>query len=127
MLFRSRTAAYARAGIIHDAPLTRMGGLEHFDRELQELDTRIGRLALLCEADLSRSEVVVALIHGEYAGCRRADHLDRAHLDELRALLMLRYGVEEKCLADIGREACVRMVDAAHARMRKSGLPTVSN
>jgi hypothetical protein len=104
-----------------------MSGLEHFDRELHDLDLRIGQLARLCDADLSRADVVVALIHGNYAGHVRGSGLDRAHFEELRGLLMLRYRVEEKCLAEMDVDACIRMVDAEHARLRAAGLPTVSN
>jgi len=46
-----------------------MSELEHYDREIYELDQRIGRLALICGADLSRSAVVAGLIKGQFDVC----------------------------------------------------------
>lgn len=104
-----------------------MSGLEHYGDELQALDQRIGRLALLCEADLTRHETIMSLIRGDFAACPRVDALSLPRLRELRGLLMLRYRIEEKCLADLGAEACVRLIEDEQARLRRSGMSTLPN
>ncbi|MBK7665482.1 MAG: hypothetical protein IPJ21_18490 [Sterolibacteriaceae bacterium] len=78
-----------------------MSELEHYDREIYELDQRIGRLALACGADLSRHEVVVGLIKGHFESCAHTDALSKSRLAELRALLMLK-SLLSKTAYDVG-------------------------
>lgn len=103
-----------------------MSELEHYDREIYELDQRIGRLALACGADLSRHEVVVGLIKGDFESCAHTDALSKLRLAELRALLMLKYKIEASCLDAIGVADCSRLVSEQDARLRRRGFPRES-
>jgi hypothetical protein len=75
-----------------------MSGLDHYDEELAALDKRIGRLALLCGADLSREEVLIHLIKGQFDACPQPANVDKTHLQELQALLMMKYKIEVSCI-----------------------------
>jgi len=99
-----------------------MSDLEHYDRELYEIDEQLGRLALLAGADLSRPEVVVALIKGQYGACMRPDALDAAHRMELRALLLLKYKIATECTEAFGPEECARIMAEQDARLRLRGF-----
>jgi len=81
-----------------------MGELRHCDREIYELDERIGRLALISGANLSRSSFVVRLIKGQFDVCEHKNALSKAKLGELRGLLMLKYRIEAECVDDFGVE-----------------------
>jgi len=100
--------------------------LDHYDREIYELDQRIGRLALACGADLSRHEVVVGLIKGHFEGCTHADAFTKSRLAELRALLMLKYKIEASCLDAMGVADCSRLISEQDARLRQRGFPRES-
>lgn len=100
-----------------------MSGLEHYDREIYELDERIGRLALLCGADLSRPDVVVALIKGRFEVCTRDEAVSKARRVELRALLMLKYKIEADCVDALGAAHCARLIAEQDARLRLRGFP----
>ena len=98
-----------------------MSGLEHFDREILALDERIGRLALACGTDLRDNKVVVALIKGDFSSCHRPE---TPKLPELRALLMLKYGIQEHCIASLGAGECLRIVEETHEKLRRRGIGT---
>ena len=100
-----------------------MSDLEHFGREIRELDERIGRLALICGADISRSAVVAALIKGQFDICVDKNDLSKAKLIELRGLLMLKYKVEADCVDVLGVEHCERLVAEQDIRLRNRGFP----
>ena len=51
-----------------------MSDLEHYDRELYELDQRIRRLALACGVDLTQKETIVSLIKENYDVCKHGDN-----------------------------------------------------
>lgn len=55
-----------------------MSELQHYDREIYELDERIARLALIDGANLSRSAVVVGLIEGQFDACEDNNGLSMA-------------------------------------------------
>jgi len=95
-------------------------GIEHFDSELYAIDERIGRLALACGVSLTDMPTIVALIKGNFAVCRHGDNPKR---QELRALLMMKYGIEERCLAALGHEECLRLLESHEDRLRARGLP----
>jgi len=95
-----------------------MNGLEHFDEELYQLDERIGRLALACGVDLTQKDMVVSLIKGNYGVCEYGDSPKR---QELRGLLMLKYHIEERCIATLGPEECAQLIDEEEARLRQRG------
>jgi len=103
-----------------------MSDLEHYDRELYEIDERLGRLALLCGADLSRPEIVVGLIKGQFQVCTRPDALDLARREELRALLMLKFKIAAECAETFGSEECARIIDEQDARLRQRGFTAES-
>lgn len=96
-----------------------MSGLEHFDAELEALDERIARLALACDVSLADKGAIAALIKGDFAVCRHGDNPKR---QELRALLMLKYHIEERCVAALGAGECLRIIEAEEARLRERGL-----
>ena len=103
-----------------------MSELEHYDRDLYELDARIGRLALACGAELSRSEVVVGLIKGQYDVCAHKEKLSPAKLLELRGLLMLKYKIEDEYAEEFGVADFDRMVAEQDALLSKRGFPRQS-
>ena len=103
-----------------------MSELEHFDREIYELDERIGRLALICGADISRSAVVAALIKGQFDICAHKSGLSRAKLEEIRGLLMLKYKIEASCVDDLGVERFDHLIAEQDIRLRKRGFPAQS-
>ena len=100
-----------------------MSGLQHYDEQIEELDRRIGRLALLCGADLSRRDVVVGLIRGQFEQCEHADALAAPHRAELRALLMLKYKIEVSCIGDLGAEHCAQLIAEQDEKLRRRGFP----
>ena len=100
-----------------------MSELDHFDREIFELDERIGRLALICGADISRSAVVAALIKGQFDVCAHKNNLSRAKLEEIRGLLMLKYKVEASCVDDLGVQHFDRLVAEQDIRLSIRGFP----
>ncbi len=101
-------------------------GEHHYDDEIRALDTRIGRLALLCGADLSKRDVVIGLIKGNFSVCAfpASAHLDS--LKELRALLMMKYKIEASCVDAIGAAECARLISAQDDDLRRSGFPPQS-
>ena len=103
-----------------------MSEIEHYDSDLYELDARIGRLALACGADLSRSEVVVGLIKGHYEVCAHKEKLNAAKLLELRGLLMLKYKIEDEYAEEFGVADFNRLVAQQDALLNKRGLPEQS-
>jgi hypothetical protein len=103
-----------------------MSELEHYDREIYELDERIGRLALICGADLSRSEVVEALIKGRFEVCTHSGDLSKVRLEELRGLLMLKYKIEASCADSLSVAQFDRLITEQDARLRKRGFPSQS-
>ena len=103
-----------------------MSGLEHYDEEIEALDKRIGRLALLCGADLSRHEVVIGLIKGNMAVCEHAQQIAPGHREELRALLMMKYRIEASCVDAIGAEQCARLIAEQDDKLRRHGFPPQS-
>jgi hypothetical protein len=96
-----------------------MSELEHYDEELYALDERINRLALACGADLTSADAIVSLIKGDFSACRRSSSPKRR---ELRGLLMLKYHIEEHCVAELGAGECRRIIDAEQARLRARGF-----
>ena len=100
-----------------------MSELEHFGREIYELDERIGRLALMCGADISRSAVVAALIKGQFDICEHKNELSRAKLDEIRGLLMLKYKIEASCVDDLGVAHCEQLIAEQDIRLSNRGFP----
>ena len=100
-----------------------MSELENFDREIFELDQRIGRLALICGADISRSAIVAALIKGQFEVCAHKDNLSKAKLAELRGLLMLKYKVEAECVDELGLEHFDHLVALQDIRLSNRGFP----
>lgn len=103
-----------------------MSELEHYDREIYELDERIGRLALACGADLSKREVVIGLIKGQFEGCTHTGALSKARQAELRALLMLKYKIEASCVDAMGVADCARVIAEQDGRLRQRGFPPES-
>lgn len=100
-----------------------MTGLEHFDQEIYALDQRIGQLALVCQVDVSRPEVVVGLIKRHYELCAHGAEMDPHRRDELRALLMLKYQIEASCIDALGTDDCRRLIVAQDEKLRRRGFP----
>ena len=103
-----------------------MSELGHYDREIYEMDERIGRLALLCGADLSRPEVVIRLIKGQFEDCSRRDALNTRRLEEIRGLLLLKYKIEAACADSLGGAECARIVAEQDALLRQRRFPPES-
>lgn len=103
-----------------------MSELEHFDREVFELDQRIGRLSMICGADISSSTVVAALIKGQFDVCAHKENLSKAKLMELRGLLMLKYKVEAECVDELGIEHFDHLVAEQDIRLKNQGFPPES-
>jgi hypothetical protein len=91
----------------------------HFEHELLALDERIRRLALSCGVDLSAPDRIAALIKGDYSVCARARTPKH---EELRGLLMLKYHIEESCIAQLGIGDCKRIVEAEEAELKRRGF-----
>jgi hypothetical protein len=100
-----------------------MTGLDHYDRELLGLDMRIHRLALACGVDLNAKDMIVSLIKGDFAVCRRGANPKRR---ELRGLLMLKYKIEEHCIADLGAADCLKIIEAEEENLRRRGFPALA-
>ncbi len=100
-----------------------MSGFEHYDEELAALDKRIGRLALLCRADLSDQSVIIHLIKGQFDACPDPHAIDAAHLQELRALLMMKYKIETSCVDALGAEQCAKIIRDQDQCMQRLGFP----
>ncbi|HNB00397.1 MAG TPA: hypothetical protein PLK61_01220 [Nitrosomonas sp.] len=94
-------------------------GRNHFDKELFELDERIGRLAIACGVDIAQKNTIVSLIKGNYSVCLQGDNPRR---QELRGLLMLKYHIEESCIDAIGANECAQLIDDEEARLRQRGF-----
>lgn len=94
-------------------------GQHHFDNELLALDERIRRLALSCGVDLAAHDMIAALIKGDYSVCT---HARNPRHEELRGLLMLKYHIEESCIAQLGVGDCKRIVEAEEAELRRRGF-----
>lgn len=103
-----------------------MSGLHNYDSEIHALDERIGRLALLCGADISRPEAVVGLIKGNFGVCSRQEASALDHQKELRALLMMKYRIEVGCIDSIGAADCAKLIAEQDERLRRSGFPSES-
>ena len=96
-----------------------MSGLEHYDQELYALDKRIRRLAISCGIDLEQKGVIVSLIKGDYSICSRGDNPKRK---ELRGLLMLKYGIQEHCINEIGTDKCLQIVNDVDKKLKQCGF-----
>ncbi len=96
-----------------------MSGLEQFDEELYAIDVRIARLAIACGVDIGRKDNIVSLIKGQFDICRRGANIKRG---ELRALLMLKYRIQENCVGSMGTDQCLRLVEEEEARLRRQGF-----
>ena len=103
-----------------------MSGLQHYEGEIQAVDARIARLALLCGADISRIDIVSNLIKGNFAVCTHANSTALGTLQELRALLMMKYRIEASCVNAIGAGDCARLIAAQDEKLRHSGFPPES-
>lgn len=99
---------------------------DRYDDELFALDQRIGQLALACRADLSRDEIVIALIKGRYEYCEAARDLDPRKREELRALLMMKYRIEASCVDSLGTDDCRRLLAEHEEKLRRRGFPPQS-
>jgi hypothetical protein len=97
--------------------------IHNYDEQIGAVEARIGRLALLCGADLSRPEVVIGLIKGNFAVCGRDVGVDPVHRDELRALLMLKYDIKASCVDSIGTADCARLMAEQDEKLRRRGFP----
>ncbi len=100
-----------------------MSGLHNYDGEIHALEERIGRLALLCGADLSHPEIVIGLIKGNFDVCSHREAVAPEHLNELRALLMMKYQIEVNCIDTIGAAECAQLIAEQDERLRRSGFP----
>lgn len=100
-----------------------MSNFGHFDEELQALDKRIGRLALLSGADLSQSEIVAQIIKGNFSACQNGSSTHETQLKELRALLMMKYHIEVSCIDSLGAAQCAKLIAEHDEQMRRSGFP----
>jgi len=100
-----------------------MSELEQYEREIYELDARIGRLALACGADLSLSVVIVGLITGKFEVCAHKTNLNAARLLELRGLLMLKYKIENQLIEEFGAADFARIVTEQDALLSMRGFP----
>lgn len=100
-----------------------MSGLDHYEEELTALDKRIARLALLCGADLTREDVLIHLIKGQFEACPQSGAIDKSHLQELRALLMMKYNIEVSCIHSMGAEQCARLIAEHDDKLKRAGFP----
>ena len=100
--------------------------LQHFEMEIHALDERIGRLALLCGADISRPESVLRLIKRQFETCTHGDAVGMQHRDELRSLLIMKYQIEVSCIDAMGVQDCARLIVEQNERLRRSGFPPES-
>jgi hypothetical protein len=100
-----------------------MSELEQYEREIYELDARIGRLALACGADLSLSEVIVELIKGRFEVCANKTNLNAAGLLELRGLFILKYKIEDQLIEEFGATDFARIVAEQDALLSMRGFP----
>lgn len=82
-----------------------MSRSEPLDDDLFVLRTRIGRLAMACNLDISHGETVTRLLSGELGHGHR--HGREAEL--LRALLILLYRLEASVSEDLGIDGLVRL------------------
>lgn len=91
----------------------------HYDEELYALDKRIKRLAISCGIDLSQKDIIVSLIKGNYSVCTKGDNPKK---NELRGLLMLKYDIQEHCIASLGTDKCLEIVEEIDEKLKKCGF-----
>lgn len=100
-----------------------MNELDHSGHELYELGERIGRLAIAGGVNLASDEIVIALIRDDFGYCERnSSSLTRHLFDELRALIMLWYQIEQQTLEVYGEDRGSRIIAAQEARLRQRGF-----
>lgn len=95
---------------------------------LADLNARIARLAIALHVPLHSEADVQAAMHAlepgeavvgaEHSAQRRAQGL-RA---ELRGLLVLRYGVEQRCVEEFGVEVTQQIMAEAEAQLQREGF-----
>ncbi len=73
--------------------------------DLLALRSQIGRLAVMCNVDVSHDDTVRRLLAGDYGQCRH--HEREAEL--LRALLVLLYRLEASASEDLGIQRLVAL------------------
>lgn len=88
-----------------------MSALEHYDRELAELDQQIVRLGTLCGLDATQPASVDAILGGAIKPSEFAPEQRKIFL-LLKGLLALRYHVEKHCLDDIGPDQCLAVLES---------------
>lgn len=82
-----------------------MSSMEHFDRELLQLDQQIVRLGLLCGLDMMRDENVTAVLSGKIGPQNISPEMRKSFM-LMKGLLELRYIVEKHCVDDVGSGEC---------------------
>ena len=94
----------------------------HEGDALLTLRTQIGRLAVLCNVDISRDDNVTHLLSGDYSECHQ--HPREAEL--LRALLVLLYRLETSVSEDLGIDGLVRLWGQHNDLLALHGFPVNS-
>lgn len=94
----------------------------HGGDDLLALRTQIGRLAVLCDVDISRDGNLTRLLEGDYSECHQ--HPREAEL--LRALLVLLYRLETSVSEDLGIEGLVRLWGQHNNLLALHGFPVNS-
>ena len=82
-----------------------MSGLEHFDRELKEIDRQISRLGNLFGLDFTQDATVMAVLQGRPRAEDFPAEMRKSFL-LMKGLLELRYHVEKQCVEDVGPKHC---------------------
>lgn len=82
-----------------------MSGLEHFDRELGDLDRQIARLGGLFGLDFTQDATVMRVLRGETRAESFSEDMRKTFM-LMKGLLELRYHVEKQCVEDVGPTHC---------------------
>ena len=90
----------------------------HSGDDLLALRTHIGRLAMVCDLDISHDATVSRLLAGDFSGCH--DHRREAEL--LRALLVLLYRLEASISEDLGIDGLIGLWQRHNALLIEHGF-----
>lgn len=101
-----------------------MSDLGRYDEEIHGVDERIGRLAIALGVDVSQDTVLVSFIRNHLDAFCGNEPGRRALCEQLRALIMLKYRIEEGCMDYLGDGPCRALLDAERERLRRQGFKT---
>lgn len=96
--------------------------LERMEEVIEELDTRIARMAIGLEIDLAEEENILSVIHQKHHHFSSNHTHHKHHIHELRGLIVLRYGIEKQYVDLIGPKATRQLLLIAEEHLLQMGF-----